>query len=70
MSADGRQVYLSAFEPDLSTLTDQERAIYEAVVLGDVGVREYQRQQGWDSPGTASKLLERAHAKVRGDSDG
>jgi hypothetical protein len=63
------QTFLSDFEPDLS-LTDEERAIYEAVVLGGVGVREYQRWQGWDSPGTASKLLERAHAKVRGDSDG
>lgn len=50
--------------PDLSALTDAERRIYQAVEREGMGVREYQRQQGWASPGTASNLLRRARSKV------
>lgn len=48
----------------LQDLTPAERAIYLAVDEGDVGVREFQRQRGWSSPGTASNLLDRARRKV------
>jgi hypothetical protein len=51
-------------------LTPAERDIYESVERGDMGVREYQRQQGWDSPGTASNLLERARRKVEAGPEG
>lgn len=62
---DGRQVFLSAFEPDLSGLTEAERDAYETCVLGDTGVREHARETGRE-PGTVGNLLARAREKVRG----
>ena len=51
-------------QPDLSALTDAEREIVEAVLLGDSGVRKFAEKQGWSSPGTASKLIARACERV------
>lgn len=63
-----RQASLGDFEPqhgpDLSVLTDAERDAYEAVELGEKGPREYQRDQGYSSPGTVSNLLARAREKL------
>jgi len=49
--------------PDLSDLTDAEREAYDAVVLGDFGVREYARDTS-RSPGTIGNLLSRARDKL------
>lgn len=57
------QAQLGDFEyPDL---TDAEREVYQAVVDGPFGVREYARQTD-RSPGTLGNLLRRARNK-RGD---
>ncbi|TKX86223.1 sigma-70 family RNA polymerase sigma factor [Halorubrum sp. SS5] len=58
------QTRLSAFEPDLSPLTEAERDAYEAVRLGEMGPREFQRDRGYASPGTVSNLLRRAEDKL------
>jgi len=60
------QTRLSAFEPDLSRLSEAEREAYEAVRLDGMGPREYQRRQGYSSPGTVSNLLARAEEKIDG----
>lgn len=60
------QTRLGDFEPDLSDLTEAEREAFEAVDLGDLGPREYQRRAGYSSPGTVSNLLARARDKVGG----
>lgn len=76
-SKPSRQLHLSRWEDagddvdvdeeDLEPLSDAERDAWDAVVAGDVGAREYQRRQGWTSPGTVSNLLARARAKVDGE---
>lgn len=60
----GEQTELHAFEPDLSDLEPAERRAFEAVRMGDMGPREYQRDRGYSSPGTVSNLLARAESKV------
>lgn len=65
------QATLRDFEPQpLDDLTPAERAIYEAVERGDMGVREYVSRQGWNSPGTASNLLQRARRKLDSGPEG
>lgn len=62
-----RQVDLGEFgryDPDLSVLSETEREVYEAVVQGDYGAREFRREKGWSSPGTVSNLLRRARQKL------
>lgn len=49
---------------NLDVLNPAERKIWIAVELQGIGVREYQREQGWSSPGTASNLLSRAREKI------
>jgi len=56
----------SANSPDLSALTDAERDAYEAVEIGDHGVREYARVTDRE-PGTVGNLLARAREKTAGD---
>ncbi|WP_121822850.1 sigma-70 family RNA polymerase sigma factor [Halostella salina] len=58
------QTTLGGFSGDLSELTPAERSAYLAVERGDYGPREYQREQGYSSPGTVSNLLARARSKV------
>ena len=58
------QTRLSAFEPDLSRLSEAERDAYRAVRLDGMGPREYQRDRGYSSPGTVSNLLRRAEDKL------
>jgi len=53
------------YEPDLSDLTEGERRAFEAVDLGDYGVREFARETG-RRPGTVGNLLARARDKVEG----
>jgi len=60
------QLQLDEFEPDLSDLSEAERDAYEAVRLGDLGPREFQRDRGYSSPGTVSNLLARAERKIDG----
>ncbi|WP_199242191.1 hypothetical protein [Halorubrum sp. SD626R] len=45
-------------------LTDKQRDAYLRCDLGDMGVREYQRKQGYSSPGTVSNRLRKAREKV------
>ena len=47
-------------------LTDKQREAYLACELGDTGVREFQRDEGYSSPGTVSNLLARAERKIDG----
>jgi len=49
---------------DLSPLTATERKAYLAIERGDTGVREFQREHGYSSPGTVSNLLSRARNKL------
>jgi len=58
------QTTLGGFSADLTELTPAERSAYLAVERGDYGPREYQREQGYSSPGTVSNLLARARSKV------
>ena len=60
------QLQLDEFEPDLSVLSEAERDAYEAIRLGDLGPREFQRDRGYSSPGTVSNLLARAERKIDG----
>jgi DNA-directed RNA polymerase specialized sigma24 family protein len=60
----GGQTTLHGFSEDLTDLTPAERSAYLAVERGDFGPREYQREQGYSSPGTVSNLLSRARSKV------
>ncbi|MUV49307.1 MULTISPECIES: RNA polymerase sigma factor [unclassified Haloarcula] len=57
------QSSLFDYEPDLSSLTDAEREVYEAVGMGQYGPREYARKTG-RSPGTVGNLLGRAREKL------
>lgn len=50
-------------EPDLSTLTDAEREVFQAVDRGQFGVREYARETD-RRPGTVGNLLARAREKI------
>ncbi|WP_256402443.1 SWIM zinc finger family protein [Halorubrum salinum] len=45
-------------------LTEKQRDAYLRCDLGDMGVREYQRKQGYSSPGTVSNRLRKAREKV------
>ncbi|TKX70823.1 SWIM zinc finger family protein [Halorubrum sp. SP9] len=45
-------------------LTEKQREAYLACELGDTGVREFQRAQGYSSPGTVSNRLRVAREKV------
>lgn len=45
-------------------LTDKQRDAYLKCDLGDTGVREYQREQDYSSPGTVSNRLRVAREKV------
>lgn len=65
MSTDSEQTTVVDWLAESADLTDEERAIYEAVELGETGLREYARRKGWSSSGTASNLLRRAREKVR-----
>lgn len=49
---------------DLAELTPAERRAWRAIEVGSTGVREYQRAQGYSSPGTVSNLLRRAREKL------
>ena len=49
---------------DLSALSPTERKAYLAIERGDTGVREFQREHGYSSPGTVSNLLRRARGKL------
>lgn len=66
--ADSHQSGLDEFAEtsalDLSELTPMERRVVEATIFGDMGVREFQRDEGLASPGTVSKHLSRAREKV------
>ena len=57
------QASLFDYELDLSTLTDAEREVYEAVSMGQYGPREYARETD-RAPGTVGNLLRRARDKV------
>lgn len=57
------QATLVDFEPDLSRLTDAERAAFRAVRINGAGVREYGRQTD-RQPGTIGNLLARAERKL------
>ena len=50
-------------------LTDLQREAYLNCDLGDMGVREYQREKGYSSPGTVSNRLKVAREKVREHDD-
>lgn len=45
-------------------LTEKQREAYLACELGNKGVREFQREQGYSSPGTVSNRLRVAREKV------
>ncbi|MFC7204742.1 hypothetical protein ACFQJC_14575 [Haloferax namakaokahaiae] len=51
-------------KPDLTVLTYAERNAFVACRMGGVGVREYQRECEYSSPGTVSNLLRRAEDKL------
>lgn len=54
-----------AFErTDLSTLSPRQRRAWLAIREGDMGPREFQRSQGYASPGTVSNHLRRAEEKL------
>ena len=50
-------------------LTDLQREAYLNCDRGDMGVREYQRDKGYSSPGTVSNRLKVAREKVREHDD-
>ncbi|TKX84543.1 SWIM zinc finger family protein [Halorubrum sp. SS5] len=50
-------------------LTDLQREAFLNCDLGDMGVREYQREKGYSSPGTVSNRLKAAREKVRKHDD-
>ena len=47
-------------------LTETERDAYVAIRIMGEGVREFQRDEGYSSPGTVSNLLARAERKIDG----
>lgn len=53
---------------NLSTLTDAEREVYEAVEEGEYGPREYARKTD-RVPGTVGNLLGRARRKLGEEDD-
>lgn len=59
------QSSLFHYEEDLSTLSDAQREVYEAVEQDDYGMREYARKTG-RSPGTVGNLLRRARRRLDG----
>lgn len=60
------QLGLDQFKPDpTEDLTPAERDVWEAVVNGDHGVREYARESN-RAPGTVGNLLRRARKKMDG----
>jgi len=60
------QSSLFEYETDLSSLSDAEREVYEAVVQDGYGNREYARKTG-RSAGTVGNLLRRARKKLGGE---
>ena len=60
-----RQSSLVDYEADRDCLTDAERAVYEACVDGEMGVREFARETN-RRPGTVGNLLRRARLRLSG----
>lgn len=60
----GQSTFQQFSSRDLSALSPTERKAYLAVEEGDSGVREFQREQEWSSPGTVSNVLRRARRKL------
>lgn len=50
----------------IERLTPTERDAYVSVRIMGTGVREYQRDKGYSSPGTVSNLLASAEEKIDG----